>query len=1144
MRQVIEQLPFDVHFTLMEGLSLRSVYDIIAFRQDGKGRKLVLVDWNERMVLHGETLYVPLEWIPLENIVFKDQGDFVFFVTRARRGQAYFTNNSVAAMKASWSSETYGWSAEEDMQWRLSCAANEPCESDGNNNGEAGKRGVLARAERWWLGLNVEEEEEEEEEEGDEDEVQADEAVKKKQGKTHVVYTKRGSDDVAGFLDDMMTTPNKAARTENEVETPMPSRKLGIFAALSQRIEEERSAVGEVEERSRAWTRVFEAAKGDPSFDYLHHFEARWNVERGPHLVCCKCNEGVISIQGVKWDADASTWVKKPKWGNARRHLNRDHPNAEQTRQLRRGRAEKETRSVLSIVDERPGRALDSASWVSSRLNQFGSATLKLSEVPAEHMAFLFSQLKINLHLYLLDEELCHQAQRYQSQDGIQRFTSIIANGFGVYWESQWLKSNTQVLIDRKKVPGNGNVVYSVQFALCCSDFSTIQSHMLKLLERCVEMESVIHASRWDGTSVTLQAPQQPDRHIVHKALGGKAARKGQLVDSETTTEKVLHHVEFLTYLLVRGYQRNVGLPLQMLEAEIRALQQEAKRHRNGLRKQTLSFRHQAFVQNASRVLLVYQTMHENHVAHVQFFSQVNEALAAGIVQSEASKIRQSLYSSHSFVEYLLEGFMTMTLLEHGVQRTQVYRELVLLHEVVQRDVSTIAHLSGKILSGLLEEPGGCFSMLIAADKIQNAGVLKLPYSWQGAVIISVLVDYLTFLVNTDTPVAAGSQRLSRKERLNDFLEQIEGPDDGPQGSEDDEMLALFQEEDEVEDEEDDKEAVEPSVSVAKSLADMLPRVLVHLSGRGRYEAIIKHSDLFHLYARGVEMTTVNKLPESMEQLEVDLQSRVRRQVLPEPLANHRVLRSWSEEYLSLVTLRQDPTFLADSSMMRRHSFGTVRTTYAPAHEEAASAELVRRQGILMGKRPTDYPTTELDNAVMWHLQFLQQSSSPVAPSTQQAIRLLSQQRFTPQQASPPFMFSLLRDNVIEQFEALLRQECTAQVPVPTMVGSLVCMSQLGSFDMPCCDECRLPMQLASLTGAVSADGSTLLLSNARIVNMPMGEGHIIVKCMHQQEIHAIIYCGGHSNTCQQNLALLTSNSMRTNAIYTIESRTEIFTRK
>lgn len=1106
----------------MEGVSLRSVYEIIAFREDADGDTQVLVDWNERMLLEGEVVYAPLEWIPLQRMRFQESQHLTYFQKRARRAQALFGPSD--RIQKAWSKDTYGWSVDDDRKWREAYAGNLPATVDESQAGEAAKRGVEALTERWWVGLQADAEEVEEEVAGQE-----------KRGKSKVVY-KRARGDDAGFVVGHETP--KAARSEQNDATPAPTP--GIFAALSQRLEVERQAVGETDKRARAWGRVFEGAKEDPAFNYLKHFEPRWTEQRGPHVVCRNCDVGVISIQGVEWEEQTGSWMNKPKWGNAFRHHSRDHAASVQTRRVRQ---EEDLGAQLvprttSASRPAPARRQGGPAWVDAHLDALGRADLSLSDVPPAHMDFLFAQLKPNLQLYLLDKHLCHQVQRYQSQDGIQRFTSVLANGFGVYWESEWLKAHTRVIVERKKVEPGVDVVYDVRLALACSDLATTQTHLLVLLERCVQMESAVHASRWNGATVVLQTPPPPDWNVVSKTLGANAARKGQLVDSETCTDKVLHHVEFMSYLLVRGVQANVGLPFQMLETQIQMLQQEAKRHRNGLRKQTLSFRHQAFVQNASQVLLVYQTMHENHAAHLEFFAQVNEALAASLSGTEASTLRQALYQSQPFVEYLLEAFMTMTLLEHGVQRTQVYRELVLLSEVM-RDAS-IAHLSGKILSGVLEEKGGCFSMLIAADKIQNAGVLKLPYSWQGAVIMSVLVDYVTFLSRSNAAVAEVSRPLSRADRLNDLLEQVEDPDE----DDDSDAQLLFHEEDQ-EDEQEEEEEEQPAAG-AKSLADMLPRMLVQLDQEERYVAISNHATLFQLYARGVEMTTVSELPADMEELETLLSTRQRRQVLPGPLANHRVLRSWSEEYLSLVTLRQDPTFLADSSMMRRHSFSTVRSTYAPAHEEAASAELVRRQGLLMGKQPSDYPVTELDCAVMWHVEFLKRVGRPVRPSTQQAIRVLSQQRFAQQhdEQRPLLWFSSLRDDVLTQFDVLLRRQGRAHVPVPTMVGSIVCVSQMGLFDVPYCDGCRLPMLVASLVDAATADGSTLQLSNSHVLPMPAKEAQTIVLCVDALEIDAILYCTGHNDACQRNIALLTCNSIHTSAVFTEESREEMFKRK
>ena len=199
-----------------------------------------------------------------------------------------------------------------------------------------------------------------------------------------------------------------------------------------------------------------------------------------------------------------------------------------------------------------------------------------------------------------------------------------------------------------------------------------------------------------------------------------------------------------------------------------------------------------------------------------------------------------------------------------------------------------------------------------------------------------------------------------------------------------------------------------------------------------------------------------------------------------------------------------------------------------------------------MGKQPSDYQSTELDGAVQWHLGFLLRVSRPVTQATQQAIRVLSQQRFEEhtQQPLSRLMFASLRNNVLQQYDALLLRGCWAHVPMPVMVGSIVCVMQLGSFDVPHCDGCRLPLMVASLSGVGSTNGSMLELSDSQMIHMPSNEGNLIVELADRKEIEAILYCKGQTDMCQHCIALLTLNSVNTSAVYSKEMKEQVFKRK
>ena len=715
---------------------------------------------------------------------------------------------------------------------------------------------------------------------------------------------------------------------------------------------------------------------------------------------------------------------------------------------------------------------------------------------------------------------------------------SVIANALHVYLQSEWLKPYLTLFVERRTHTESKEKFHQMQLALMCDNLASLQANLVELLANCVELEATIHVERWDGHTVSVRAPEAVVCNA--KRLHGNAARLGQVLDSETATTKVLHHVEFMSYLLWQGYKHNSGISREMLTPLVCSLLNEAKRHRNGMRKQTLYFRHQSFIQHAQQVLQMYQTMHENHTKHVAFFGQVCCMLAAvlgpGAEMSRRLAIRRSLYTCSPFVDYMLEAFLVMSTLEHGVQRTQCYRELVLLTGAA-KDAS-LAHMSGKIVSGLLEESGGVFAMLIAADKIQNAGVLRLQYSWQGAVIVSVLVDYLSFLNETnDGGWGATQAHLSRAEMLNDRLEEVEEEEE-----DDSDGFELELHESGGEDEKvvgNGAECVEP-----KKIEDLLTKVVVRCLDSGGYAPITEHTLLFETFARGVELVPLPSLGDGVEALEDALISRERRPILPEPMSNHRVLRSWHEEYVSLVTMRVDPSFLRDSSMMRRHSFSTVRTNYAPAHEEAASAELVRRQGLLFGKQPTDFASGELDQAVLAHLHFLKHISQPVSPEVQHAIRQLSQHRMLQEQAPLGLEFSTLLMHHEAQYEALISVGCRACVPVPCWVEALPCFAHISPFALPICSACKQALVVCSLVEArLSANG--LLLSRGVTLEIGVSLGSRILACVTSHEVESIMFCQARDarQACQHSIALLTANLLNTSSTYTQEVRTQMFER-
>lgn len=1150
-----------------------------------------LVDWSRQVQLAtssppGEVAWLPLQWLTSEEIVFNDVADKQFFIQRAQQQKTFYASRKVLEQTPRHSADTVGFSEEDDKEyWELYRGA-QLIEYSNEPRGEAYRRNVTSGAYPWWM-KEAWEDCAEDQEEGSDAMDEVDEAGTRSNPRNRVRYNKRSAGDSGWIVneEDHWLTPRKSAGViENEEDAAVTptSRHQGLLERLAASAEQRREFERSLSVPLERWIEKLAQplARGGLS--------DKWTAAVENNIAGARCNSCSAFVKcgsSITWNAKDLLWDGTVLTNNLSRHSANRHSAP---RQLER--------AIIETGVEAPVNSHNAdAQWrqfLAQHVGLESEAVVSCADVPEAVVPHLFRLLLEDAVLYLADESTCHQPKRYQSERGIKRFESVLAKGFGAYWTSAWFRAHSFFVISCTRSPKReaATAPCAVRLLLNITDTRS-RSGLYNLLRECLDMETVVRGQdHWNGRDVSLERPAKPEeREVVFKKLGGTAVASGQLLEASSAIDKGLHHVEFLTYALVRAAQHLPlagdnphGLPSQILEMVVREMQTMAKRHQNGLRKQTKSLRHQSFLLHAEKVLLMHATMHENHARHIELFGSLlcdmTEFSLCGAI-SELTELRKTLYESPSFVQCMLEAFFITCVLEHGVQRTQVYRELIFLQYAA--DLGLMPQLAGRVVSGILEEPDACFSMIILADKIQNAGPLKLIFSKQGAVIVSILADYSDYLLESGKPIRA--KRETRTQKIQDALEELDEKEaandfnDENDDEEEEDDADIFDNELEVDDEmmEEEEEGCEGdgdfihadgtpnggvnggSSSFGKLDSNILRPVFVSVSTQGKYQAVRNHKQLFDLFAGGVQKLVPTSMPldKDADGLEVYFCERGTLDVIPLPLKNARVNRSWNEEYLALVTHRLDPTFVEQTAMLRRHSYNTIQRDYVPDLAEAEFQRQTMRLAMLIGKAEGDFVLTQLDVAVEAHLATIKKGVPSVRPDVWHAIRFMSNGRRVKRHIeSGCTTDSLLKRpslaELINYHNRVLLAICDEsfpakciRVPIPAKVGSLPVLEISGCHAVPECHSCHLPLDVIAIQDHVTAEHDVLNLEQRKI-QMPDAEtAELVALAARRGRVTHVLGCvaRGFRQDCSSHIALLTTNFVEVSYRYTREEFDRIF---
>lgn len=1120
-----------------------------AFRSD---TNTYLVDWG--VVFSGSSCaYLPLQWVEAAR-VNRLQPDVMERLQR--KGRVFGSSREVeTAFAPNFTSDAFGWSAAEDVGWRRGFAEYKSAHLKPLGGGEQSstfKAGATARIHPWWgdesMRMQVEEAEEEESTSG---------------SKRTVVYSKRKPPNVGDFIvedDDEMEAGDERG------SSPRKQPRQGLMEQLQAVGRAQRAAQAEEAARLSKWQRMFGEMRQRYQDVWPSWVPIVKETKQEQQLVgfaqCGTCGSAISCA--TAWNGE--TFVGNPHPYNLRRHqsANPHHaaPRQQEVVELQEPDAVAATALQALVV---PVVADTFDAWFARvGSSSHGWTTLTLGDIPAAHVGTVMHAVWLDVVAYLSDATVCHQPNRYRSQKSKERLVSVVSKGFGAYWTSPWFRAQCNIKL--KSVDGT-----LLAHAWLSADVTelTYPVALYTLLRACLDMETVVHTpERWDVSQkrVSLTAPTPShSTEFVKKKLGGTASKAGQMLEAASGLSKGLDHVEFLSCLLVRAMEHQKGgVPAQYIEASVRELQTLTKRHQAALRKQSLSLRHQLFRAHLASIFNTFQVAQARHLSHVQVLGAVVQDLAelqVSNAQEALHTLRERLYSSSTFVEYVMEALMVMFVLEHGVQRTQVYRELVLLNSAL--DSGALATLAGKFVAGLVEEQTGAFFLVVAADKIQNAGVLKVPFSHHGSVVLSVLFDLSAHLLRTHRVVSAGragaqQRRDDAEERLehqllNDEMDEEEaGLFDIDVDSDDEEPEAVEAGVVPMEEEEEEEEEVEAAADAAGAnvvgMLDTLLRPALLEMNRfddGNFQAIKRHPKLFALFRHGIEKQPVAMSTEKLDLEALDnlIRERAGADVLPAMMENWRVARAWWEEYLSVLTAERDPMFVRDSAMMRRHSAKTVYKHYAPAHEENVAAELIKRQAVLLGKRAEDFPRSDVASVVALHLDRLQHGMQPVPLRVRHAVKIMSAARRGDTLQTLKFD-TLLRDHAeaVTMLEENPRHECV-RVPVPTYIKQYPVLLASYAIDIPVCSACQVPMMVSSLAGC-QAVGETLRFEETSI-KLEDEAASVVARLVRHGEIQGVVLCerAQLDPACKDSVAFLTFNSLETNAVYAESLRQIMFVR-